>query len=249
MFRAVLTLMLCCAVVALAGCKGDSNVRPAPPQSDYSAYVEFERARDERTKEHVDQLLAVAETCDSDSCRQAIASNGFVFLAGASGGGQRTIAPPPPKPVPRSGWDIALALADRLIPIGQIWAQREQGKFSLEETRALYGFLGGSIDALANSPALQAPSITVGRDWVGGDQHHGDRAGRDQIGGSQRNGHDIRTGNINTGTQNRGVIGSGRQASPDSDIGNTGPRCRGDNCQGEILPPQPAPPPEEDGGE
>lgn len=249
MFRAVLILMLCCAVLALSGCNGDSNVRPATPPSDYSTYVEFERDRDQRTTEHVDRLLSVAETCDTDSCRQAIASNGFVFLAGASGGGQRTIAPPPPPPVKRSGWDIALALVDRAIPFGQLWGQREQAKFSLEGTRALYGFLGSSIDALANSPALQAPSIHVGNDWVGGDQHHGDRAGRDQIGGSQRNGHDINTGDINTGTQNRGVIGSGRQASPDIDNGNTGPRCLGDNCQGELLPPLPVPPPEEDGGE
>lgn len=257
MSRAILTLLLCCAVLLLTGCPFSGAVKPTPPgppQSDYGAYVEFEREREERTNATMEKLLAVAEDCESDSCRQGIASNGFVFLAGASAGGRRSIAPPAPPPVKRSGIDIAFGFLDRALPY--ISGERS-ARYALRGTEAMYNFLGGAVGNLSNSPALQSPNITVGNDWVQGNQHHGDAVGGDQIAGTQhlgdtvggdqagrdlRNGNDtrIRTGNINTGTQtdNTGVIGSGRQNSPDTDIGNRGRRCEGEACQGSTLPPE-----------
>lgn len=255
MFRAIAMMLLCCAVLLLTGCPWSRNVKTttgAPQQTDYGAYVEFERKREERTIETMEKLLAVAKDCESDSCRQGIASNGFVFLAGASSSGRQSIAPPAPPPVKRSAIDLAFGLLDRALPF--VSGER-QARYALRGSEALYGFLGGAIGDLSNSPALRAPNITVGNDWVQGNQHHGDAVGRDQIAGTQhigdtvggdqagrdlRNGDDtrIRTGDINTGTQidNTGVIGSGRQNSPDTDIGNQGNRCNGADCQTVRLP-------------
>lgn len=244
MRRSILILLLCCFVLLLTGCPWSDNVKQAPP-SDYGTYVDFEREREERTKQQVDSLLAVAQSCDSDSCRQSIASNGFVYLAGASAGGRRSIAPPAPPPPKRSGVDIAFGFLDRAI--GYASGERS-ARYARDGMLAMYDFLGGAVGNLANSPALRAPNISVGNDWVQGDQHHGDAVGGDQIAGTQhightvggdqagrdlRNGNDtrIRTGHINTGTQNSGVIGSGRQNSADTDIGNQGDRCLGDGCQ------------------
>ncbi|QNL13384.1 hypothetical protein [Microcystis phage vB_MaeS-yong1] len=256
MYRAIAMLLLCCAVLLLTGCPWSRNVKSTPgaQQTDYGAYVEFEREREERTIETMEKLLAVAQGCDSDSCRQGIASNGFVFLAGASAGGRRSIAPPVAPPPKRSGVDIAFGFLDRAI--GYVSGERS-ARYALDGTLAMYDFLGGAVGDLSNSPALRAPNITVGNDWVQGNQHHGDAVGRDQIAGTQhigdtvggdqagrdlRNGNDtrIRTGNINTGTQvdNTGVIGSGRQNSPDRDIGNQGNRCDGEDCQ-TVQPPPP----------
>lgn len=250
MSRAILMLLLCCAVLTLTGCPFSGAVKPTPPrpqQTDYGAYVEFERKREERTNETMEKLLAVAEDCESDACRQGIASNGFVYLAGASAGGRRSIAPPAPPPPQRSGVDIAFGFLDRAI--GYASGERT-ARYALRSTEALYGFLGGAVGDLSDSPALQAPNITVGNDWVQGNQHYGDAVGRDLIAGTQhtgdtvggdqagrdlRNGDDtrIRTGDINTGTQvdNTGLIGSGRQNSNDTDIGNQGDRCEGPDCQ------------------
>lgn len=255
MSRAILILLLCCAVLTLTGCPWPQNVKAAPPgpqQTDYGAYVEFEREREERTNATMEKLLAVAEDCESDACRQGIASNGFVYLAGASAGGRRSIAPPAPPPPKRSGVDIAFGFLDRAI--GYASGERS-ARYALDGTLALYDFLGGAVGDLSTSPALQAPRIDVNGDWVQGNQHHGDAVGRDQIAGTQhvgdtvggdqagrdlRNGNDtrIRTGDINTGTQvdNTGLIGSGRQNSNDTDIGNQGDRCDGPDCQRVPLP-------------
>lgn len=43
-----------------------------------------------------------------------------------------------------------------------------QAEIARDNTVAQYDFLGGAIDAVAGSPALRAPSITVGGDYVPG---------------------------------------------------------------------------------
>lgn len=77
-----------------------------------------------------------------------------------------------------------------------------QAEIARDNTVAQYDFLGGAIDALAGSPALRAPSITVGGDYVPGQigdnvtgdgnatrgAQVGDNVGRDQTGGDHIDG-------------------------------------------------------------
>jgi hypothetical protein len=77
-----------------------------------------------------------------------------------------------------------------------------QAEIARDNTAAQYDFLGGAIDALAGSPALRAPSITVGGDYVPGQigdnvtgdgnatrgAQVGDNVGRDQTGGDHVDG-------------------------------------------------------------
>lgn len=242
------------ALAALTGCER-KDVRPDPPEpvkSGYDAYVDFERAREERTEKQVNDLLAVAASCDSDSCRQAIASNGFVYLAGASGGGQRRIAPPPPPPVKRDGWDIAFGFMDRLVPFGQLHYQDRAAARSLDGQRALFDFLDSAVGNF--TPGID----TGGGHYVAGDQHIGDDVGRDQISGQQHIGdsvgRDLISGHVGDAAgrdQISGHVGdtvggdqvdgdgnynSGRQDSPD----RYGDSCEGEGCQ-QVNPTDPDP--------
>lgn len=77
-----------------------------------------------------------------------------------------------------------------------------QAEIARDNTAAQYDFLGGAIEALAGSPALRAPSIAVGGDYVPGQigdnvtgngnatrgAQVGDNVGRDQTGGDHVDG-------------------------------------------------------------
>lgn len=77
-----------------------------------------------------------------------------------------------------------------------------QAEIGRDNTQAQYSFLGNAIEALAGSPAMQAPSITVGGDYVPGQvgdnitgngnatrgAQVGDNVGRDQTGGDHIDG-------------------------------------------------------------
>jgi hypothetical protein len=138
-------------------------------------------------------------------------------------------------------WGVLAAVLPAAVQVaGSVY----QSQHSRDIALAQYDWLGSAIGSLANSPALQGPSITVGGDYVPGSQHIGDAVGgnwtgrdavgRDNIGRDQRTGDDTRT---NWGTGNRF-----NAPGPFTDTGN-GPRCEGDQCQGgDRFPLPPAPP-------
>jgi hypothetical protein len=236
-------LLLSLAVVAGCATKIDPN---------HQLTVKLYDAEREAREARFANLTATAEGCQEDACRTTIAA--FAALAQAAGGGA------PPAPVYRKqyhpAWGILGAVAPAAISAAVSWHQSDNTR---DVSIAQYGFLGGVIRDVAQSPALQTPSIIVGGDYVPGSQHIGDAVGgdyitghvgdavgRDQIGRDQHIGDEIGRDAIGRDRiDNAGNIGNdNRIDSPGPFDIDTGDRCTGDQCQGESPPPDPEPEPE-----
>lgn len=220
----------------------------------YSAYLEARQAAVQQESATLRALSDASASCGGDAtCVVAVA--GFAAMAARGQGGGPAIQPYVRQP--SAAERIGLALVGQISPLASAAVSWRASDNSRAIALGQYDFLGGTMAALANSPALTGPSITVGGDYVsgrqhigdsiggdyiGGDQHIGDHIGRDAIGGDQRIGNEINIGrDDNSGN-------SGRINSPgpyDWDIDN-GDRCSGTRCQGDgdDAPPNPDPAPD-----
>lgn len=238
-----LTLVL--LIVALAGCAGTRTADP-----NYTQLVRFYEAEREATNQRFSTIAGTAEGCEDDACRTTIAA--FAALAQVSGGGSAG-APPAFRKTYHPAWNILGATVPALINGAVAWQQSENNR---DVTLGQYDWLGGMMRDLSQSPALRAPTITVGGDYVPGSQHIGDAVGRDlisghvgdTIGGDQHIGDDIRRDTIGGDRiDNAGNIGT------DNRIDSPGPYDIGDECEGELCqgetnpPPEPEPPDDTDG--
>lgn len=133
-----------------------------------------------------------------------------------------------------------------------------QAEIGRDNTQAQYSFLGNAIEALAGSPALRAPSITVGGDYVPGQigdnvtgdgnatrgAQVGDNVGRDQTGGDHIDGSVIGDENrfsspgpfdCTAGSGAPGAAGAngGAGSGPTGAGGDGGAGGNGGNCAGD----------------
>lgn len=235
----VLVLLL---IAALAGCASTRQ-----PDPNYSAYVRFVEQQQTAQQQRFASIAATADGCQDDACRTTIAA--FAALAQANGGsGNATLQPYRREFHP--AWNILGASVPALINGAVAWRQSENSR---DVSIAQFDWLGGMMRDLANSPALQSPSVSVGGHYVTGQQHIGDdisghigdSIGRDVIGGDQHVGDAIGRDVIGGDRiDNRGNIGEDNRIDSPGPIDN-GDRCDGDHCQGDDNSPEPPP---DDGG-
>jgi hypothetical protein len=253
--RSFVLLTLLVAMLALSACA-------TTPDPHYQQLVNFHNAEREAREARFASIAATAEGCQDDACRTTIAA--FAALAQAGGGGAAATLPAYRKQY-HPAWGILGAVAPAAISAAVSWRQSDNSR---DVSLAQYGFLGGVVRDVVSSPALQAPSITVGGDYIPGSQHVGDAIGgdyitghvgdaigRDQIGGDQHVGDTVGGDQIGGDAiggdrvDGDGNYNAGRIDSP-GPFEENGDDCTGDGCQGENnVPPEPEPEPEPDGSE
>lgn len=224
-------IVLAIVVLALAACATGRD-------PNYESYLDASRQAQQQQALALGAISDAAAACNGDpACVVAVA--GFAALAAQKSGGSEI------RPYVRqasAAERVGIALVGQIAPLASMAVAWHSSDNSRDIALGQYDFLGGVIGSVASSPALQAPSITVGGDYVPGSQHIGDdisghvgdAIGRDAIGGDQRIGDDIgrdaiggdRIDGSNIGTDNR------IESPGPYDYGN---RCTGEQCQG--LPP------------
>lgn len=250
----------------LVGCAGAPKVDP-----NYKAYADIVDKQEAAAQARFASLGAAAQHCETDACRERIASNLAIVIAATNGGGGQG-KPEQYRRQHHPAWGILGAVAPQVIPgLTSMRANDNARDIALGQ----YSFLGNVIRDVTQSPALQSPNITAGghivygeqrigdeygtytgRDAIGGDQQLGDNtsAGRDQIAGDQRIGDDIGRDAI-AGDQHVGDTigrddnsGNAGNVGDDNRIGSDGPfdndTDNGDRCEGDNC--QGVPPPPED---
>lgn len=236
------------AALALSACATGPKTDP-----DYAAYLRFVEQQNAGEQKRFESIAATAAGCQDDACRTTIAA--FAALAQANGRGAPAVQPH--RKTYHPAWGLLGTIVPSLANAAVTWHQSDNAR---DTSLAQYGFLGGVVRDVAQSPALQSPTITVGGDYVPGSQHIGDAIGgdlisghvgdtigRDAIGGDQRIGDDI-GGNIVGGddnSDNSGNIGTENRIDSPGPIDESGDRCTGDTCQGSNNPP---PDDDDDGG-
>lgn len=237
--------------LALAACASTPTADP-----NYTARLEFIERQAAAERQQFQTIAQAAEKCSDDTCVTQVAA--LAALAAAAGRGSTPTVEPYRKQF-HPAWNIVGAAVPVLANAAVTWHQSDNSR---DVSVAQFGWLGGVVRDVANSPALRSPNINVGGDYITGTQHIGDAVGRDlisghvgdtvgrdQIAGDQHIGDAIGRDNIggdNIGgdrVDGDGNYNSGRFESP-GPIDNSGDECEGDGCQA----PPPPPPPEEDGG-
>jgi hypothetical protein len=231
-------LILIALSVVLAGC---ASSRPDPQ---YRAYVQLVQEQETARQARFASIAAAADRCDGDSCVQMVAAIAALAQAGAGQGA----APQQYRRDPSAAERVGLAMLGQMAPLASAAVAWRSSDNSREIALGQYSFLGGVIDSVVSSPALQGPSITVGGDYITGSQHVGDAVGRDQIGGDQHIGDSIGRDVIGGDRiDNRGNIGRDNRLASPGPFDDSGDRCEGPLCQGVQHPPPPDPePPEPD---
>lgn len=234
-------ILIVLALIALAGCA-------ATPDPNYTAYVRFVEQQQVAQQQRYASIAATADGCQDDACRTTIAA--FAALAQAGSGNSAATLQPYRKQF-HPAWNILGASVPALINGAVAWRQSENSR---DVSIAQFDWLGGMMSDLANSPALQSPSVTVGGHYVTGSQHIGDdisghigdSIGRDVIGGDQHVGDSIGRDVIGGDRiDNRGNLGTDNRIDSPGPIDNSGDRCDGEHCQGDDNSPPPDPAPDD----
>lgn len=161
------------SIALLAGCA------PAQTKADYQTYIEFVQRQQVAEEARIATIAGTAAGCATDECRTHIAA--LAALSAASHGGKPL--PAPPRQEPSTAGKVALALVGQLGPLASAAVSWHQSDNATRSAEAQYQFLGGVVQSVVSSPALQSPTITVGGDYVSGEQHIGDAVGGDLISG------------------------------------------------------------------
>jgi hypothetical protein len=250
------SLLLCalCLCLMLGACASTPTADP-----NYTARLEFIERQAAADRQQMAAIAQAAERCSDDACVTQVAA--LAALASVKGG-NATPAIEPYRKQFHPAWSLLGAIVPQLANAAVSWHQSDNSR---DVSVAQFGFLGGVVRDVAQSPALDAPNITVGGDYVSGSQHIGDAVGgdyitghvgdavgRDQIGGNQHLGDTVgrdQVGGDSIGgdrVDGDGNYNTGRIDSPGPfDNSNDGDDCEGDGCQGSNNPPPDEP---EDGG-